>query len=174
MIPRTTSSRWLAGAAVLVGLLIVFSVVIAVLNRESEPDLLPAGSPERAVQDYILAVQREDGHAAYALLNEEVRSRCDPDALSAESFQIYSGSFSTRLLRTKEGADEAVVTIKVTEVDTPEGVPLFGGSVSDYDRTYRLIREQGEWRLRHFGWPAWGCPRKAMPIPTATTTAQEP
>lgn len=174
MIPRTTSSRWLAGAGVLVALLVVSSVVMAVLNRGSEPDLLPAGSPERAVQDYILATQQEDAQAAYALLSEEARERCDPDNLSGGDFHLPRDSFSIRLVDTEEEEDEAVVTIEVTQVDTPGEIPLLGGSVSDYDTTYRLVREQGEWRLDDTGWPGWWCPPKTTPTPPATVSIVEP
>ena len=174
MIPRTTSSRWLTGAVVIVALLVVASVVMAVRNRDREPDLLPAGSPGRAVQDYILAVQREDAHAAYALLDEERRERCDPDALSNGAFDLPGDSFSMRLLREEEDDDEALVTIQVTQVDAPSGVPLLGGAVSDHETTYRLVREQGEWRLSRISWPGWRCPPKATPTPPATTTTGEP
>ena len=174
MIPQTTSSRWLAGAAIIVALLVAASVVMAVRNREREPDLLPVGSPGRAVQDYILAAQREDAHAAYALLSEEAQERCDPDNLSRGDFHIPRDSFSIRLVETEEGDGEAVVTIEVTQVNAPGDVPLLGGSVSDYDTTYRLVREQGEWRLRHTGWPGWSCPRRSTPSPPATVSIVEP
>lgn len=174
MIPRTASSRWLAGAVVLVALLVVFSTVVAFLNRDREPDLLPEGTPGRVVQDYLLAVQREDTDAAYALLSEEARERCDPDALSDGHFMLPRDSFSVRLVETETDGDEATVTVDVTQVDAPGDVPLLGGSVSDYEATYRLLREQGEWRLRDHGWPGWSCPPKATPTPLATTTAQEP
>lgn len=174
MIPRTTSSRWLAGAAVVVVLIIAFSIVLAVLGRDREPDLLPAGSPGRAVQDYILAVQREDAHAAYALLDEEGRERCDPEALPNGAFDLPGDSFSMRLLREEENADDALVTIEIISVDAPGGMPLLGGAVSDHETTYRLVREQGEWRLSHTFWPGWRCPPKATPTPPATVSTGEP
>ena len=175
MIPRTTSSRWLAGAAVVVALLVVSSLVIAVLNRDREPDLLPAGSPGRAVQDYLLTVQDEGMRAANALLSEETRERCDWDNLSGRSSYAPLGYFpsdlfSIRLLREEEDDNEATVTVEVTEVDTPGDIPLFGGSVSEYETTYDLVREEGAWRLHYPGW----CPEKATPTPPATTTAEEP
>ena len=174
MIPRTASSRWLAGAAVIVALLVVVSVIMAVLNRESEPEPLPEGSPGRAVQDYILAVQREDPQAAYALLSNDARERCDPAAIYDGHFSLPRDSFSIRLVDTEESDDEATVTIEVTQVDAPGEIPLFGGSVSDYDTTYRLVREQGEWRLQDGGWPGWSCPRKPTPTPPATVSIAEP
>ena len=175
MIPRSASSRWLAGAAVLVGLLIVFSVVTAVSNREREPDPLPEGTPGCAVQKYLLTVQREGMPAASALLSEETRERCDWDNPSGRSFYaplgyFPTGSFSIRLLREEESGDEATATVEVTEVDAPGEIPLLGGSVSEYDTTYDLVREEGEWRLHYPGW----CPPKSTPTPPATTTAQEP
>lgn len=171
--PRTTSGRWLAGAAVIVGLLIVFSIVMAVLNRDREPDLLPAGSPGRAVQDYILAVQREDPQAAHALLSEEAREQCDTSAIYGGHFSLPRDSFSIRLVDTQEGDDTAVVEIEITEIDAPGEIPLLGGSVDSYDTTYRLVREQGGWRLGDSGWPGWSCPRRTDPTPPATTTAGE-
>ena len=168
MIPRTTSSRWLAGAAVIVVLLVAFSVVAAVLNRDREPDLLPEGSPGRVVQDYILAVQRGEPAAAYELLSREVRERCGPGDISVGT--RYSGraegSFSVRLVDTELEDDDAAVRIEIAEVEAPRGIPLFGGSAHFFDTTYRLVREQGEWRLNHPGWPGWSCPPKSTPVPS--------
>lgn len=166
MIPRTTSGRWLAGAAAVVALLIAFSVVMALSNRDREPDLLPEGSPGRAVQDYLFTAQEEGMRAANALLSEESREQCDWDSLSGEGFYAYAplgypptGSFSIRLVREEEDGDEAAVTVEVTEVNAPGDIPLLGGSVSEYETTYDLVREQGEWRLDYPGW----CPPKEEP-----------
>ncbi|MCY4582668.1 MAG: hypothetical protein OXE50_07725 [Chloroflexi bacterium] len=174
MIPRSSSGRWLAGAVVIVTLVIAFSLAMAVFNRDREPDLLPEGSPGRAVQDYILAVQGEDANGAYALLREKVREECDLDAVYDGRFSIPRDSFSIRLVRTDEGDEEATVTIEVTEVDAPGEVPLFGGSVNSYDAAYHLVREQGEWRLTEPGWPGWWCAPKATPTPPATVSIAEP
>ena len=46
-------------------------------------------------------------------------------------------------------------------MNAPGDIPLFGGSVSEYETTYNLTREQGEWRLEYPGW----CPDKATPTP---------
>ena len=176
MIPRTTSSRWLAGATVVVALLIAFSIVVAVLSRDREPELLPTGSPGRAVQEYILAVQREDPTAAYELLSREARERCGPGDIRFGPWysRRTGGSFSVRLVDTEQGDDDAVVRIEVTEVEAPRDVPLFGGSAHFFDTTYQLVREQGEWRLDHPGWPGWSCPPRSTPAPPTTTTAEEP
>ncbi len=175
MIPRSTSDRLLVGAAVIVALVIVFSLVLAVLDRDREPDLLPDGTPGRAVQDYLLVVQDEGIRAADALLSEETRERCDWGNLSGQSFHAPLGyfpsdSFSIRLLREGEDGDEATVTVEVTEVDTPGDIPFLGGSVSEYETTYTLVREEGAWRLDYPGW----CPEEATPTPPATTTSEEP
>ena len=124
------------------------------------------------MQDYILAVQREDPNAALSMLSEELREQCDPSAVYDGHFSLPRDSFSIRLERTDEGDDEAVVTIEVTEVDAPGEVPLFGGSVNNYDATYHLVREQGEWRLSDPGWPGWWCPHKPTPVPTTTSTEE--
>lgn len=172
MIPRTTSSRWLAGATLLVALLIVFSVVVGALNRDHEPELLPAGSPGRTVQDYVLATQRNDGPAAYAVLSEEARERCGPDS-SPSDFHFRDGSFSIRLVREEAGEDEALVTIEITRVNAPGEFPLLGSAVDEFEATYRLIREQDEWRLRNTGWPGWRCPPKT-PLPPPVVATGEP
>ena len=176
MIPRTTSSRWLAGAAIIVALLVAASVVMAVRNREREPDPLPVGSPERAVQEYLLAAQREDAHAAYALLSEEARGQCGPDDLSLgpRHSRRPGESFSVRLVRTEEDGDEATVRIEVTQVDAPGDIPLLGGSAHDYETTYRLIREQGEWRLSEPHSRGWWCPPEIDPKGPLTPTLGEP
>ena len=175
MIPRTTSGRWLAGAAVVVALLVVSRLVVAVLNRDREPDLLPDGTPGRTVQDYLLVVQDEGIRAATPLLSEETRERCDWDNPSKGTFYAPMGyfpsdSFSIRLLGEEEDGNEATVTVEVTEVDTPGDIPFFGGSVSEYETTYTLTREQGEWRLHYPGW----CPPRGTPTPPASVSTAEP
>ena len=145
MIPRTTSSRWLVGAAVIVALLIVFSVVMAMLNRDREPDLLPVGTPGRAVQG-LSPRGAGRGHTSRQRAAErgDTRERCDWDNASGRTFYAPLGyfpsdSFSIRLVREEEDGNEATVTVEVTEVDTPGDIPFFGGSVSEYETTYDVV-----------------------------------
>ena len=179
MIPRTNSSRWLTGAAVVVALLIAFSVVMAVSNRDREPDLLPDGTPGRAVQEYLLAVQRQDTSAAYALLSEETREQCNRESSEGEGF-FYAplhyaprGSFSIRLVREEADGGNAAVTVETTEVNAPRDLPLLGGSVSEYETTYTLTREDGAWRLRNPGRLVWPCLPESTPKPPEEPSPEE-
>ena len=157
MIPRTTSGRWLAGATVAVVIMVALSIAIALLADRSSPDLLPEGSPQRAVQDYILASQEGDIETAYSLLSANVRQECKRDDFSPDSRFMLSNDYTVRLKSARETGNSAIVVIEFTELNVSDNMPLFGAQSHSFDTTYRLTRESGEWRLREDPWPKWAC-----------------
>ena len=69
---------WLLGGAALLGVLLIGSVAVALLD-EAEP--LPEGTPEAAVQRYLKAAETEDYQLAYSLLSSTLQEALHPGAV---------------------------------------------------------------------------------------------
>lgn len=131
------------------GLAIVALVAIAVIVAVALPDepaTYPAGSPEAAFQVYYQAWERGDGEAAYASLSSDVKG----DITSAEyrrrdSEQSWQRDEDRRvvLLRSEITGDRAVLDLRVDQFH--EGG--LGGDRYSYDRSVRLVREDGVWLI---------------------------
>ena len=74
---RCASSKWLAGLALAIVVLAGVSIIIASLERRGEQSLFPEGTPERTVQQYLLAIEKGETGAAYGFLGPEVQETCD-------------------------------------------------------------------------------------------------
>jgi hypothetical protein len=168
--PRTSSGRWLAGIIGAVIVLALLSIAVTLLAG-TDAEMLEEGTPQRAVQEYLLAVQARDYAAAYAWLSPEVREHC-----SIEDFERSFGfrnetSFRVRLDEVRLTSTGAEVSLRITETFSAQPFP----SESTFTHRYWLTQVDGNWRLRELGWPTWGCysdrPIPAPePAPTATPT----
>lgn len=144
------SRVWLIGVAVFVATLVVAGVIVALVTSR-EDHLLPADTPEGAVQRYLLALQDRDYRLAYGYLSDETKSTCDlEDFLRYASEGELRGSQMT-LEDTQRFDDSAIVRARVT-VFAPD---IFGPSEYSYDRTFNVRLEQGQW---HLDWPDFRCP----------------
>jgi hypothetical protein len=146
------SRVWLIGVVAFVLALVVAGLVVALITTRGGVDLLPADSPEGAVQRYLLALEDDDYAEAYEYVADLSKSGC--------TFEEFVRLASRRGVRdshmTLEGTqrfdDTAIVTAGVTvfEPDVP-----FGASEYTYERTYQLELEDRQWRLT---WPERWCP----------------
>ncbi len=146
------SRVWLIGVAAFVSALVVAGLVVALVTTRGGVDLLPADSPEGAVQRYLLALEDEDYAEAYDYVADSSKTGCTFEEFVRDaSYREVRGSRMT-LEDTKRFDDTAIVTASVTvfEPDLP-----FGTSEYTYDRTYQLELEDGHWRLT---WPEHWCP----------------
>lgn len=146
------SRLWLIGTAVFVTALIVAGLIVALVTSRGE-DLLPADSPEGAVQRYLQALEDNDYVEAHDYLAEEVAGRCSVEEF-VQSASRYGDVRDSQM--TLEGTQRldgtAIVTARVTvfEPDVP-----FPPSEYSYTRTYEVSLENGEWKLV---WPDYFCP----------------
>lgn len=159
---------WLIGGGAFVGLLLIASVVVALVQGE---DTLPDGTPERAVQLYIKAVRDDDFEAVRNMLSGELRKECPVETMAARSFGGGKAARDSRVIlkdsRTFDGT--AVVTAEVTRI---RGSGPFGTSESSHEQWYTLIQEDGQWRISQNPWPHY-CPqplRPPAPRPTPEAT----
>ena len=149
------NNYWLIGGGAALGLLLIASVAVAVMQDEAE---FAPGSPEGAVQDYLRALDEDDFTAAYDALSPELRERCAIE-------DIFGGNRSGRW-----GLDDRRITLEETR--TLEGTTFVtvrmaeyrgGGPFSSYDydfeETFALRRFDDRWRFTEFPWPHFSCDR---------------
>ena len=157
--PKTSSSRWLAGIAVSVALLALASVIVT-LASSGDVELLPEGTPEGTVQRYLLAVDEREFEAAYALLGAEYHQDCSPDDFRGSRFFGLDDNVRIRLNSVEEMSDGTEVSVTITQF---RGSPPFEVSESTFDQHY-FLRETAEgWRIDSAPWPFLGCPLKVAP-----------
>jgi hypothetical protein len=152
---QSTSSRWLAGVAAVVVVLIVASVVVALVNRQRQSDLFPEDTPEGTVQRYLQAMEKEDTRGAYDYLGSDLRQYC-----TYQHFRDNTQYFETRDMRVSlektEPLDGTVeVRVRVTQVYFS---PPFNSSESTYSVNFTLEKEGDLWRFSRLPWPLGWCP----------------
>ncbi len=158
---QTMSSRWLAGAALVILVILVVSVLVALLNSSREANLLPEGTPEGTVQRFLLAIEEDDTRNAYEYLSPALQERCEFQHFrdSARRIDRRVGGTAEDLRVTLEGtksvngAMEVQVRITQFRVSAPF-------DVNEYSHTQRFALEQldGTWRFVEPPWPMNRCP----------------
>ena len=154
------SRIWLTGGAIFVAALLIVSIVVALTQGEES---FSEGTPERAVQLYLKAVQDEDYEAAYSLLSEELSEGCTVEQFATNAARSGDSLRNNwvSLKETKRLDGSAIVIARVSHIS---GNGLFGADEYSYDQPYTLKNEDGDWRLTENPWPYYGCPPPS-PIP---------
>ena len=168
------AKSWLIGGGIFVGILLVASIVLVMFRVEAT---FPAGSPERAVQDYLVAVEKNDLEQAYNLLGPEMREACTIENFASNS-QFGRDEIQTSRIVFEDKTnvnDTVIVTVRVSRVQS-EGP--FGVSDYSHSEDFALQQKDGEWRFTRAPWPYFGCPDleripkapepTAIPGPTST------
>jgi len=159
---HTPSSRWLAGIALVVLVVVILSVVLALVNRQGV-SLLPEDMPEGVVQRYLLALQEGDSKRAYGYLNGELQEHCTYQYFWDSTRTLEMGDMRITLEGTEPLDGEVGVRVRVTELDL--SLPFDRGEFS-YSILYTLGREKDAWRFSEPPWPlGWclGLERKSVP-----------
>lgn len=145
MLPKTSSGRWLAGIAGAILLLIAVSVTVTLLAG-GEADTLPEGSPERTVQDYLLAIEERSYGTAYDLLAPGPQANCSlEDFERATTNMTYNQSGMRIRLDSVDMLESgrAEVAIRVTRYLEARPFP----SEDTFTQRYLLEEVEGEWKL---------------------------
>ena len=157
---------WLIGAGVLLGGLLIAAVAVALLEKE---DSLPEGTPEAAVQSFLLSLEDEDYNASYDFLSAELKQDCEIDDLFGSSGDRPKSDRIT-LDKTTFVDGTALVTVMVTQF---RGSGPFGASESSYPQRFSLQQEQGEWKFKEYPWPLFRC-GLFKPVPEFRTQPPDP
>ena len=140
---------WLVGAVALLAALLIGSIALALTSQETE---FAPGTPERAVQELLRAAENEDVEAAYAMLSQELRSKCKLADYAGEwRYRAGDDRDISATLRDSELIDGATfVNVRVTEFHG--GGPFDSGEWS-YEHRFELRQEDGEWKFTEYPWP---------------------
>jgi hypothetical protein len=147
----SVSRLWLGGAIAVVAALVVAALTVALLTDDDADDF-PEGSPEDALQRYLLALEDEDYETAYGYLSDDVQARC-----TLQEFLRYAPQTEVRdselvLEDSRTFDDTALISASVRVYET--GSPFETDEYS-YERIFELAREDGAWRLSG---GEWWCP----------------
>ncbi|MEK9659391.1 MAG: hypothetical protein VW450_05550 [Chloroflexota bacterium] len=169
--PQHASGRWLVGIGAAVVALALVSVLVSVLAGGRGPAALEPGSPEEAVQRYLLAIKERDYAAAYALLGPDLTEACTLSDFLANARYDTMQDFRVQLDESQiVDVTHANVWVRITQF---YGNPPFDLSESTFTTTFLLERVAGAWVLAEAPWPGYGCGFRSVkpePEPTSTPT----
>lgn len=140
-----TSLLW-----ILAGLVVIALVVGLVIAALRPPTSLDIDRPEGVVQAYLRAVLDHDHAAAAGYLSQATAERCPASAFRAA--WVPEG-MTADLDDVQATGDRAEVRV-VLHPDT--ALPPFD-AVDSTTELFRLIREDGAWRLTGIPWPLVSC-----------------
>ena len=167
------SKGWLIGGAIFLGLLLIASVIVALLDKE---ETLPEGTPEATVQAFLKSVEDEDFELAYGFLSEELMQECTVERFAGGNAHARDRLKGDRITLEKTATvkDTVFVTVRVTRF---HGSGPFGSSESSFDQRFALRQEEGQWRFTEYPWPFFRCGRfepepvrRVAPTPEPTPT----
>lgn len=140
---RPPRSVLLAGLAIVT--LVAIAVIVAVALPD-EPATYPAGSPEAAFQTFYQAWEAGDTDTAYAAMSSDVKRDMTSDEYrQMDSEQSWQRDEDRRvvLLKSEVTGDRAVLDLRVDQFYQGG----LGGDRYSYDRSVRLVREDGVWLI---------------------------
>lgn len=140
--------RALIGILVLITVLAVVAVVVVFTRGTPQP--LEAGTPQRAVQDYAIAVIDGDREAALELLAPTWKEDCERMEYGPTTTDVRITLVSTQL-------HERTATVTVMVASGGSSGP-FGGSGYDYEDIFQLERHGGDWLIASAPWELAICP----------------
>jgi hypothetical protein len=132
---------WFVVGGVLALVLTGLASATILRGREAVPDL---NTPSGVVLTYALAEQRRDPQTAWDLLATATQARGDRDRFLAQS---GSGDTDREYLATTDeridGDGASVVLVRTY----PGSGGIFGNGGYTSRNTFRLVREDGQWRI---------------------------
>ncbi len=172
---QTTSSRWLAGVAVVIVIVGVIGITVAFLYRSGELPLLPEGTPEGTVHRFLSAIEQGEIRRAYDYLTPSLQETCGFQHFR-DTIRWFEGrgdrnAGDLRVLlegtRPVDGAVEVRVRIIRFYFSPPSPLaPPFDGGESSYGERFTLEMSDGQWLFLDPPWPMSRCPVDAQrPLP---------
>ena len=166
--PTTSSGRWLTGMVVGVIAIAIIAIVVTIFASSGDPELLPVGSPEAKIQDFVLAIDDGAFDVAHAMLSPEVGDGC-----SLTDFRRYvrdgqQSGLRVELENINVYGELADVTVNVSSFS---GTPPFDFSENKHETYFALERTGEAWAITQAPWPFTGCPfvpLQAKPTPAPT------
>ncbi|HET8988037.1 MAG TPA: hypothetical protein VFN43_05955 [Humibacillus sp.] len=133
--------------AVVVGAVVVLALLVVWLSTSRSRPEFAAGSPERTVQSYLVAVTRHDA--------VEAARHLDP-ASGCEVSDIEQSGFPEGVRVTLVGSTVTGPEARVTVLITSDVAPIGGAGTSE-THLFRLTRPGQEWLISGTPWPLYVC-----------------
>lgn len=144
---------WLIGAAAILAVLLIASIVLALTSRET---VFAPGTPERAVQDLLRAAESDDIEAAYGMLSAELLEKCELKDYADRGYRFDDDRDIRATLREIKIIDGVTfVDVRITQF---YGGGPFDSGESSHNRRYALRQEGGAWKFTEYPWPYDYCP----------------
>lgn len=160
------SGRLLALVAAGALVLLVAAIVTVLVVRPKETTYL-AGSPQAVVQRYFKALNARDYAAVRATFSASLAANCTEGRIQAERAERSLEASRVEISNARVTGESAAIDVTIRH----EGNGGFLGNSGYTDKEqYRLIREQGAWRMTAesgFGgpWPLHNCNQPPQPAP---------
>lgn len=158
--------RFLVGILAGIGILAVISLALF-FSRQKQVAYQPENTPQAVVNNYALALQKNDYQRAYGYLAE--RERKPGYALFRAAFENQSQNLSESSLEVGDadvGADQATVAVTIVQ----SGGGLFEPLTRRSDSAV-LVRQGGAWKITGMPYPYWSYdwyPADGKPVPPFT------
>lgn len=154
------SNRWLIGAAIVVAVLVVASVLIATLRGQRDIANYPAKTPEGTVQRYLQAVWRKNYQDAYNYISDDLKTYCTYQNLRDSTSWTQDQDMRVSLAGSQPlDRDMAEVEVRISQVQM--GQP-FSPTESSYAQRFTLANTgtgaDAAWRFSEPPWPISYCP----------------
>jgi hypothetical protein len=151
------STLVLVSVAAALALLVAAAAAVAALTGNEER--FADGTPERAVQEYLHAIEDQDATAAFAFLAPALVERCGqlPREMVTRRGDTAIRATLDRVV-TRDGAATVHVDLSETFQDAP-----FGMSDPEQSLVFELSEVDGAWRFTQMPWPLY-----CMTVPKAS------
>ena len=140
----------------------VLSAAALIASRAGDETQFEEGTPERAVQRYLQAVEDSDATTALSFLSPALVTRCG----KPERQQITQrGNSSIRATLQRSEVDGSSATVTIRLIETFREAPL---GISDQSQTvaFELESVDGQWKFAEMPWPMeWYCAQPAGRVP---------
>ena len=145
----SSSRRWLIIFATVIGILVIATVSLVLLTKESEVVTLPEDSPQGVVQRYLIAIQENDYQNAYNYLSfdpsQEIKSYDDWLRMMIGRPQISNQTaWKATLGEITQNGDSATVEVAI-DTFRPGGSfvdPLYSQQIF-----FQLSKIDGKWLI---------------------------
>lgn len=131
---------------IVIAAILIIAVIVAVTSNSSNKTLR-IGSPEKVVQEYLVSLNDGRNDVALKLLASD--SSCSIQDIDRA---YHSPDAETSLLESKIAGNTAVVRVSIQRDPTA----MMDTSTGE-EQTFRLIKEEGQWRISGIPWPLYDC-----------------
>lgn len=142
--------RFLLGILIFIGVLVVVALLIYFI-RDASQTYQPDDTPEHILQNFVIALQTGDYTKAYNYLAEgEAKPTLSEFRQEFLMRQSEIRSLALQILETNQNQDETIITIGILHSE----LSPFGSGWRE-TAGVRLLRQNGEWKIREMPYNLW-------------------